>query len=566
MMIANLGPRESYQIVQIRIFTADVAGGDYPVEMSVLRWRDFPRAMLHLDQAGLDASLLDPPAYGMALGNMLFADPVIGKPYAETIAAVQAQGHGLRIRLLIDPPELQGLHWERIYYPLAGEWHPLGSMALTPFSRYVRAQQWDTPAPIPQRPLKLLAVIASPAALDQYGLDTIAPAERGALHITLDALPDVQVTYLESGSTAPPTMEGLRKALADGYHLVHFLCHGARTPGGTVLYLEKADGAVDPVEAGRLVTAFKAVAKAPALCFLAACESAGRQRNDAFVPLAPALVEDGGVQAVVAMIEKVGIRTAQDFAGQFYERLLYHGMVDLAANEARALVQDTWDWGAPVLFSRLQDNQVIDFPIRTVYNNYFSHSDTAFSAAGEALQTVRRLDHGQQLVSDLEKLIKELGKGHQLLADLTDPFRRTGRDAATFPKLYEDFYYHFKQQYDQQTWMDQDMSCREIRLLRARIMPQLAPLWQGDPATLQQLDQELDGLSDADGRLLHIFQEYLETMNDAVEQIWSTLSSRNVDEAIKLKLAFEAQISPSLRRSKDTLRQMSNSVTAVAAA
>ena len=177
------------------------------------------------------------------------------------------------------------------------------------------------------------------------------------------------------------------------------------TKAGTVLFLEGDDGKADTVRSDRLIEALKVLKNPPSLCFLAACETAARARTDAFLPLGPALVEDGGIQAAVAMTERVGLRTAQQFSAQFYARLLTHGVIDLAVNEARALVQDEWDWGAPVLFSRLPDNQLIDFPVGRFSHNYLSHTNRAFSMAGEALAAARR-DNSQQVVGDLERLIK----------------------------------------------------------------------------------------------------------------------------------------------------------------
>ena len=293
---------------------------------------------------------------------MLFADDATGDAFRETLAAIEARGGALRLRLRIDPPDLAALGWERVFAPIDGNWQPLAATAATPFSRYVLAQGWERPAPVTERPLRLLAVIASPANLAEFGLDPIATDERKALHDLLDGLPDVTVTYLESGTAAPPTMNAIRAALAAGYHIVHFLCHGAATEGGTALYLEGDDGAVDVVKADRLLGAFSLVKTPPSLCFLAACETAARSRHDAFVPLGPALVEQGGASAAIAMADRVGLDTARLFTGQFYARLLNHGVADLATNEARALVQDQWDWGVPVLFCRLHDSQLIDFP------------------------------------------------------------------------------------------------------------------------------------------------------------------------------------------------------------
>ena len=558
MLLANLAPREDYQTVAIRIFAAAVAGEAYPVELSVLRWRDFPRVFLSLDSVILTAQAADPKAYGLALGRMLFADQVLGKAYAETLAAAQGRSEGLRLRLQIDPPELQGLHWERIYHPLSGEWHPLGSTATTPFSRYVPPQQWDRPAPVTERPLRLLAIIASPKNLDDFSLDSIPDAARQSLLNSLGKLSDVATTILESGTSGPPTLNEIRKALTHGCHIVHFLCHGSHTPGGTVLFLEREDGTVEPVQAARLVEAFKVLARPPLLCFLSACESAGRGRSDAFAPLAPMLVEDGGVQAVVAMTEKVGLRTAQQFSGQFYARLLTHGMIDLAMNESRAMVQDEWDWGVPVLFTRLPDNQLIDFPLAGIYTHYLAHTDRAFSMAGEALAAARRQSDGMQMAQGLERLIKELSKSHKAVVEYASAFREIGNDPATFAGRFENFYYKFKKHYDSQDWVHEDTSCHEIRALSGQLLPEVRLLL--DTGTFKQLEQELDLLGSADGQLIHFFRQFLEAMNTATEDIWTWVGSKDIAAAIDLKRSFEAQISPSFRRSKEMLAQMTSSL------
>jgi hypothetical protein len=75
----------------------------------------------------------------------------------------------------------------------------------------------------------------------------------------------VAVTFLESGTAAPPTVNALRSALADGYHLIHFLCHGAATEHGTVLYLEDGAGQVESAQADRLLDAFDLVKEPPLL-------------------------------------------------------------------------------------------------------------------------------------------------------------------------------------------------------------------------------------------------------------------------------------------------------------
>ncbi len=97
------------------------------------------------------------------------------------------------------------------------------------------------------------------------------------------------------------------------------------------------------------------------LVFLVSCESATRATADAFRGLAPALV-DAGVPAVVAMQERVTVSAARAFSQTFYARLLEHGQVDLAGNQARAalLTAGSHDAATPVVFSRLRSGKLFE--------------------------------------------------------------------------------------------------------------------------------------------------------------------------------------------------------------
>ncbi len=90
--------------------------------------------------------------------------------------------------------------------------------------------------------MRMLVILASPADLDDWGLDAIEPEERSDLHALFDGLRDVEPIYLESGGGLKPTLNEIGKAVADGCDLVHFLCHGGHTQAGTVLYLEDEEG------------------------------------------------------------------------------------------------------------------------------------------------------------------------------------------------------------------------------------------------------------------------------------------------------------------------------------
>jgi hypothetical protein len=92
---------------------------------------------------------------------------------------------------------------------------------------------------------------------------------------------------------------------------------------------------------------------------LAACQSATRSTADAFLGLGSKLVA-AGVPAVVAMQDKVAIKTARKLSAVFYRRLTEHGAVDRALNEARGtlLTAGQLDAAVPVLFMRLKSGQL----------------------------------------------------------------------------------------------------------------------------------------------------------------------------------------------------------------
>ena len=66
------------------------------------------------------------------------------------------------------------------------------------------------------------------------------------------------------------------------------------------------------------------------------------------------------------MQDKVPVVTARSFAGAFYAKLLEHGRVDLACNQARAHVKTDKLPGSsiPVLFMRLHNGRLLEVPLQ----------------------------------------------------------------------------------------------------------------------------------------------------------------------------------------------------------
>ena len=96
MLAQNLGPREDYGTLEVRVFSPAAPGDDYFIELSVLTWRTFPRCKVRIDQANLIALDSDPHAYGRALGRMLFADEALGHDMAlDALAVILAPHRGV---------------------------------------------------------------------------------------------------------------------------------------------------------------------------------------------------------------------------------------------------------------------------------------------------------------------------------------------------------------------------------------------------------------------------------------------------------------------------------------
>jgi hypothetical protein len=123
--------------------------------------------------------------------------------------------------------------------------------------------------------------------------------------------------------------------------------------------MQDAEGHASRVLDDELVSMLARQGVQPRLVFLAACQSATRSTADAFLGLGPKLVQVG-VPAVVAMQDFVTVETARKFSGAFYPRLLEHGQVDQAVNEARSslLTAGRPDAAVPVLFMRLKSGQL----------------------------------------------------------------------------------------------------------------------------------------------------------------------------------------------------------------
>ena len=354
-----LGP--AYADLEIRILAQQEDG--YPVELTLNNEQEFPRG--YLNRALLPWK---PGASPAEDGERLFEWLFTGDGTRLAWTEVRGRSAQRRIRLRIDAaaPELHAVPWELLRDPGDGSApQDLAATAATPFSRYL-AGRWQPGNPILKRPIRMLVAIADPQDLAQYGLAPIEPeVEWELLQQATEGL-DVELVRLPQ----PCTLAALEEELRKGFHILHLVAHGtySEEAGLAALYLADADNQVAVVRdadftgmlARQLADADLLRDDKLRLVFLASCQTATRSPADAFRGLAPALVA-AGVPAVLAMQDRVPIDTARAFARTFYRQLLQHGMVDLAANEARSalLTADLPGAAIPVLFMRLRAGELL---------------------------------------------------------------------------------------------------------------------------------------------------------------------------------------------------------------
>ncbi len=375
-----------FQDFLVRIQGLDPESKDYPVEATLEDGR-FAAGAMRLNLDLLLATEVDTEGYGLALFEALFSG-LVGEALDLARGAAEAGRRKLRIRLWIadDAPEIQALPWERMHLPGAVSSTPLACSEQNGFSRF-QALNLPQPQPIVDRPLRMVVAISNPLDLPpglspidvEAELRVIGRALSGVLGEGLISLtiaagrsgvpPNVRSILSAAGVSFDESPLSLQWVLAEfpRFHLAHFIGHGffrqasAGQVGTAAVYLEDADGKCHVTREEELVSGLTSAGQLPHLVFLSACESARQDAANPLVGLAPRLIR-AGVPAVVAMQDRVPMETARLLTSHFYSNLLRHGVVDLAMNQARRLLfnREEPDWATPVLFSRLEDNVLIE--------------------------------------------------------------------------------------------------------------------------------------------------------------------------------------------------------------
>jgi CHAT domain-containing protein/sulfatase-modifying factor enzyme 1 len=295
---------------------------------------------------------LDPPkktaqSRASELGQRLFETVFAGKIrrfWETSLDRAHLRGHGLRLRLILESPELWDWPWEYLREP------DEDYLILSRDVSIVRCPEVHRVIPtLPIKlPLRVVVVIAQPRSSANLDSEREWQALKNAL-AGLEKSGSVKLHRVDSA-----TRSALRKELAQPVHVLHFIGHGGfdRSRDEAYLQFETREGESDPVTGIDLARILRRQSP-PALVVLNACEGGRAVKADPFAGVAQALVMEG-MPAVLAMQFKVSDESALSFSKAFYEALAPGVTVDHALFEARnALVSErSVDWGNPVLYLR----------------------------------------------------------------------------------------------------------------------------------------------------------------------------------------------------------------------
>lgn len=290
---------------------------------------------------------------GRAFFQALFSDSALSL-FDRSLEHAEAEDAVLRLRLRIQPAELAALPWEYLYDARYDRY--LSLYRNTSIVRSPALPQAVRPYPI-QPPLRILGMIADPLDLPRLDVENekrrIDTALKGAISgglVTLEWLP---------GGSWRDLQRGLRRG---DWNIFHFLGHGGfdiQSEEG-YLALEGEDGASENLAASKL-TRLLSGRPALRLAVLNSCAGGQSSQTDLFSSTAASLVR-GGLPAALAMQFDISDGAAVELSHTFYETLAGGAPLEEALTETRIALsmEDTLEWGVPVLYMRLQDGALFE--------------------------------------------------------------------------------------------------------------------------------------------------------------------------------------------------------------
>ncbi len=322
--------------------------GELRLEMNKIKL-----ALRLIEKDETDAELLK--SLGHDLYQALFPNKIHGHLRA-TRAGAEANGGGVRLRLILESPELRALPWEFLYDESTNTF--LANDTQTALSRYIDVPLQKRDLKATAGPLKVLLVISCPS--DRPKLD--AAGEENLLREALAqrlAAGEIELDVLGEATTRNLTQRLREKP----YNIFHFIGHGdfKNDVGSIILVDDHGDArSLDEEGFANLFLGNRSLG----LVVLNACRGAEVSSSRAFAGLAPNLVQRG-LPAVVAMQYPIYDRTAKCFTAGFYRALALGWPVDAAVQTTRNAISIEMgaakrDFATPVLYMRAKDGIVLN--------------------------------------------------------------------------------------------------------------------------------------------------------------------------------------------------------------
>ena len=305
----------------------------------------------NIENIGSDSNL--PMSLGVALHRCLFQDNVEHMLNRSLGDVGLDDEKGMRIRLMLTPPEVAALPWEFLYDQRSKCF--LSTSGKTPVTRYIKLFEPIRSLKITP-PVKVLVLIPEGSGLD-------VEKEKRIISEALADLETTQISMLEG----KVTRSGISRALVEQeYHILHFIGHGTFEKDQGYLVINSEKGERDLVSAD-VFAAFFITYPSLKLIVLNSCQGAETSSTIPLAGLAPQLVVRG-IPAVVAMQYPISDDAALTFAREFYLKLCKganRGQVDMAISHARNRIhmdiKEPLAFATPVLFMRSSTGIIFDF-------------------------------------------------------------------------------------------------------------------------------------------------------------------------------------------------------------
>jgi CHASE2 domain-containing sensor protein len=298
-----------------------------------------------------------PMNFGVSLHRCLFHDSIGDMLRVSLGDVLRDDERGMRIRLILSPPEIAALPWEFLYDQRTKCF--LSTSGKTPITRYI-----DLFEPIRSLkitpPVKVLVLIPEGSGLD-------VEKEKGIILEALGDLETAQIRVLEGKVTRSRISRAL---VEDEYHILHFIGHGVFESDQGYLVINSEKEERDLISADAFADFFRTYPSLK-LIVLNSCQGAETSSSIQLAGLAPQLVVRG-IPAVVAMQYPISDDAALTFAKEFYLKLCKganRGQVDMAISHARNRIhmdiKEPLAFATPVLFMRSPTGIIFDIDQHT---------------------------------------------------------------------------------------------------------------------------------------------------------------------------------------------------------